>query len=486
MPIHNQIIGKISGFLRAAFRASGKQGPVMCRAFPFWGIERSNFTFSDVFSIIPAYGKREMRAGRNKDKTNGRELCMIEVKELRKRYGDVEAVKGVSFSVGKEQVLGFLGPNGAGKTTIMKILTGYHYPTEGAAFVDGLSVQEESTAVKARIGYLPEGVPLYGELTVDEYLGFVADARHIDKGERAARIAQALDACGLASMRGRRIETLSKGFRQRTGLAGAIVHDPPILILDEPTTGLDPNQIIEIRTLIKELGKRKTVILSTHILQEVEAVCNRVLILNEGKIAAQGTPEEIAVSMKGGVSWKLRLTPAVGEAGWSCGEMASAPPSGEGNAVAAVEAAIGEFAAENGVESLSVEAMPPPPEGGPTALSYHNGPTSPPRQVVEAAPPPPEGGPTALSYHNGLASPPRQVATLPPRQVVEVSLLARNAGVGVADEDSFAEALFDWAVARRYKILSMSRQRLTLEDIFVQLTHDVAHDDPRNKSGGKQ
>jgi ABC-2 type transport system ATP-binding protein len=299
----------------------------------------------------------------------------------------------------------------------MKILTGYHYPTEGDVFVDGLSVQEESTAVKARIGYLPEGVPLYGELTVDEYLDFVVNARHIAKDERAARITQAIEACGLKSMRGRRIETLSKGYRQRAGLAGAIVHDPPILILDEPTTGLDPNQIIEIRALIKELGKRKTVILSTHILQEVEAVCNQVLILNEGKIAAQGTPEEIAVSMKGGVSWRLRLTSVADEAGRLHGE----------EAVTAIKAALAGFAAVNPVESYTVDPRPA-----------------------------------------------EEVSGTKGSGVFEVSLLARSTGSGIADEDSFAEALFDWAVTRHYKILLMSRQRLTLEDIFVRLTNETA------------
>jgi ABC-2 type transport system ATP-binding protein len=272
--------------------------------------------------------------------------------------------------------------------------------------VDGLSVQEQSVAVKARIGYLPEGVPLYGDLTVDEYLGFVADARLVAKGERAAKIGAAVEACGLSAMRRRRIETLSKGYKQRTGLAGAIVHDPPILILDEPTTGLDPNQIIEIRNLIKELGKRKTVILSTHILQEVEAVCNQVLILNEGKIAAQGTPEEIAVSMKGGVSWRLRLKTGDGSSG-----------------KAAVESALASFAAEHQGENQTVD------EKG--------------------------GG------------------------IFEAALLARNTGERAAGEDLFAEELFDWAVARDYKILSMSRQRLTLEDIFVQLTHDDRVKDKR-------
>jgi ABC-2 type transport system ATP-binding protein len=232
---------------------------------------------------------------------------MIEVRDLTKRYGRVEAVKDVSFSVGQDQVLGFLGPNGAGKTTVMKILTGYHFPSGGTALVDGVSVQEDPVAVKRRIGYLPESVPLYGDLPVTEYLNFIAQGRLIPRGERRAAIGRALEACGLEQAAFKRIETLSKGFRQRVGLAQAIIHDPPILILDEPTTGLDPNQIIEIRSLIKDLGKRKTVILSTHILQEVEAVCSQVLIINEGRIAAQGTAEEIAGTMRGGDTWELLL-----------------------------------------------------------------------------------------------------------------------------------------------------------------------------------
>jgi ABC-2 type transport system ATP-binding protein len=232
---------------------------------------------------------------------------MIEVRNLTKRYGPVEAVRDVSFSVGKDQVLGFLGPNGAGKTTIMKILTGYHFPSGGSALVDGISVQDDPVEVKKRIGYLPENVPLYTDLTVREYLSFIADVRLIP-GDRRTRVIQAgMDACGLGKVREKRIDTLSKGYRQRLGLAQAMVHDPPILILDEPTSGLDPNQIIEIRGLIKELGRRKTVILSTHILQEVEAVCSQVLILNEGRIAAQGRPEDIAETMKGGDTWELVL-----------------------------------------------------------------------------------------------------------------------------------------------------------------------------------
>lgn len=235
------------------------------------------------------------------------QAAKIEVKDLFKYYGNVQAVSGVSFSVGDRQVLGFLGPNGAGKTTIMKILTGYHFPSSGTAVVDGFSLDENPLEVKKRIGYLPENVPLYGDLTVEEYLTFTAGARFIPKQKQKEAVETSLETCAITTHRSQKIETLSKGYRQRTGLAQAILHDPPILILDEPTTGLDPNQIIEIRSLIKELGKRKTIILSTHILQEVEAICSQVLIINDGRIAAQGKPEEIAGSMKGGDTWELVL-----------------------------------------------------------------------------------------------------------------------------------------------------------------------------------
>jgi ABC-2 type transport system ATP-binding protein len=232
---------------------------------------------------------------------------MIQVENISKRYGDVEAVKDVSFTVDADQVLGFLGPNGAGKTTIMKILTGYHFPSTGTATVEGFSVSENSVEVKTRTGYLPESVPLYQDMTVEEYLAFMAEARLVVKEKQKSAVEESIASCGLKPVRGKLIDTLSKGYKQRVGLAQAIIHDPPVLILDEPTSGLDPNQIIEIRSLIKELGKRKTVILSTHILQEVEAVCSRVLILNEGRIAAQGTPEEIAGTLKGGDTWELLL-----------------------------------------------------------------------------------------------------------------------------------------------------------------------------------
>jgi ABC-2 type transport system ATP-binding protein len=232
---------------------------------------------------------------------------MIEVKSITKRYGAAEAVKDVSFSVGKDQVLGFLGPNGAGKTTIMTLLTGFDFPSDGTATLDGFSISDNPVEVKKRTGYLPESVPLYNDMTVDEYLSFMAAARLIPPDRQKAAIEKSIIDCGLKEVRSQLVETLSKGYKQRVGLAQAIIHDPPILILDEPTSGLDPNQIIEIRSLIKKLGKSKTVILSTHILQEVEAICSQVLILNEGRIAAQGTSEEIAGTLKGGDTWELLL-----------------------------------------------------------------------------------------------------------------------------------------------------------------------------------
>ena len=242
---------------------------------------------------------------------------MIEVKNVSKNYGNFQAVTDVSFSVSAAEVLGFLGPNGAGKTTIMKMLTGYHFPSSGRVLIDGINAEEDPIAVKRRIGYLPESVPLYGDMTVEEYLGFAAAARFVPAAEARGAVDKAIAACALGgAVRRQRIDSLSKGYKQRLGLAQSIIHDPPILILDEPTSGLDPNQIIEIRSLIRELGKSKTVILSTHILQEVQAVCSRVLILNEGRIAAQGTPEEIARSLKSpesenaaetGDTWELHL-----------------------------------------------------------------------------------------------------------------------------------------------------------------------------------
>ncbi len=224
---------------------------------------------------------------------------MIEVKNLKKKYGSFEAVKGVDFEIGRGEIVGLLGPNGAGKTTIMKMLTGYMFPTSGTAVLNDLDVVEHPLEVKTAIGYLPENTPLYNDLSVYDYLSFIAAAHGIEKKDKEDRIVEVTKECGLEKVLFRPISEISKGYKQRVGLAQALIHDPSILILDEPTSGLDPNQIIEIRDLIKRLGREKTVILSTHILQEVEAICSRVLILNEGFIVAKGTAAEIAKELRG-------------------------------------------------------------------------------------------------------------------------------------------------------------------------------------------
>ncbi|MGZ9189859.1 MAG: ABC transporter ATP-binding protein, partial [Nitrospira sp.] len=211
---------------------------------------------------------------------------MIEVSELKKSYGSVEALRGVSFSIPAGQIVGLLGPNGAGKTTIIKILTGYLQPGGGAVFVDGLDVLTHTREVQARLGYLPENAPLYPELSVQGYLKMIADLRQIPDDKQIERISEAVYATGLAEHLTRPIGTLSKGFRQRVGLAQAILHQPKLLILDEPTVGLDPTQIVEIRRLIHRLAEKSTILFSTHILSEVEALCDRAIILINGLVKA--------------------------------------------------------------------------------------------------------------------------------------------------------------------------------------------------------
>ena len=218
---------------------------------------------------------------------------MIEVRHLSKRFGRTVAVDDVSFDVSKGEVLGFLGPNGAGKTTTMRILTCYLAADSGSASVAGFDVLDDPLEVRRRVGYLPENAPLYQDMDVTSYLEFVAQVRGIPREERKRHIGKMVEVCGLGSVVGRGVGELSKGYKQRVGLAQTLIHDPEFLVLDEPTTGLDPSQIIEIRELIKEIGKERTVILSTHILPEVEATCSRVIIINEGSLVAGGTPEEL-------------------------------------------------------------------------------------------------------------------------------------------------------------------------------------------------
>ncbi len=224
---------------------------------------------------------------------------MIEVQNLTKRYPTRLAVDDVTFSVREGEIVGFLGPNGAGKTTTMRVLTGFLPPTSGTARVAGHDIVRQSNAARSALGYLPESAAAYPEMRVHEYLSFRARLEGVAGADVRARVAEVLDRCLLGEVEGRKIENLSKGFRQRTALAGALVHQPPVLILDEPTIGLDPVQIIKIRETIRELGKNRAVLLSTHILPEVETVCDRVLIIDRGRIVAEGTPADLRSKLAG-------------------------------------------------------------------------------------------------------------------------------------------------------------------------------------------
>jgi ABC-2 type transport system ATP-binding protein len=233
---------------------------------------------------------------------------MIEVRDLTKRYGDLVAVKGLSFTVETGRIWGLLGPNAAGKTTTMRILTGYLPATEGRATVAGFDVFNETDAVKKAIGYLPENVPLYTDMTVTGYLEFVAEIKQVPAAKRRDAVARALNAAGLEGVKGRLAKNISRGYKQRVGIAQAMIHDPKVLVLDEPTIGLDPAQIIEIRELIRGLRGEHTILLSTHILAEVTEVCDGAVIINEGRLMASGSLEELTASFKrqDGVTVKVR------------------------------------------------------------------------------------------------------------------------------------------------------------------------------------
>jgi ABC-2 type transport system ATP-binding protein len=225
---------------------------------------------------------------------------MIEVKDLVKTYGTKRAVDGISFTVRRGEILGFLGPNGAGKSTTMKMITGFLRPDAGSARVDGIDVAADPVAVKRKLGYLPESAPAYPEMTVGEFLGFIAEVRGFRTADaRRAQVDRAVALTHLESVRRQTIETLSKGYKQRVGFAQALLHDPPVLVLDEPTDGLDPNQKNEVRALIKSMAVEKAVILSTHILEEVEAICTRVIIISQGRVVADETPAQLQARQPG-------------------------------------------------------------------------------------------------------------------------------------------------------------------------------------------
>ena len=231
---------------------------------------------------------------------------MIEIQNLTKRYGQITVVDNLNFTVNKGEILGFLGPNGAGKTTTMNIITGYLPSTEGTVKVDGFDIMESPTEVKKRIGYLPEHPPIYMDMTVKEYLDFVSDLKLVERRQKKGQMNDIMELIKITHVRDRLIKNLSKGYKQRVGLAQALIGSPDVLVLDEPTVGLDPKQIIEIRKLIKALGKEHTIILSSHILPEVSAVCERVVIINNGKIVAVDTPDNLSKGF--GTVSKLSVT----------------------------------------------------------------------------------------------------------------------------------------------------------------------------------
>jgi ABC-2 type transport system ATP-binding protein len=224
---------------------------------------------------------------------------MIKIKELRKRFGPIVAVDGVSFEVEKGQVLGFLGPNGAGKSTVMRMLACFLRPDSGTAQICGFDILKNPVQVRQNIGYLAENVPAYNEMTVGAFLDFICDVRNLEGQKRKQALDKVVSMCHIESVYHQTIETLSKGYKRRVGLAQALIHDPPVLILDEPTDGLDPNQKHEVRLLISKMAKDKCIVVSTHILEEVEAVCSRAIIIARGKILADSTPEELKNRYKG-------------------------------------------------------------------------------------------------------------------------------------------------------------------------------------------
>ncbi|MDX1639886.1 MAG: ATP-binding cassette domain-containing protein [Balneolaceae bacterium] len=258
----------------------------------------------------------------------------ITVSNLTKEYGPQKAVDDISFEVKTGEILGFLGPNGAGKSTTMKIITCFISPTEGSVSLNGYNIFDHGREVRRRIGYLPENTPLYTDMSMVDYLKFAARLQEMPEDRIMPRIREMIDVCGLGPEKHKYIGELSKGYRQRVGLAQALIHDPEVLILDEPTTGLDPNQIVEIRSLIKEIGKEKTVMLSSHILKEVEATCDRILIINKGRLVADGSTQELRQRARGADQLLVQIKAGNGEvdqALLNLASIAAVNPAGEGD-----------------------------------------------------------------------------------------------------------------------------------------------------------
>lgn len=353
---------------------------------------------------------------------------VLEVKQVSKLYENQRGVRDIDFSMSRGEIVGFLGPNGAGKTTTMRMITGYLNPSRGSIAIDGLSMADHPKKARQKIGYLPETPPLYPEMSVMSYLKFIADLRDIPVREQKQRIGEVIGRLGLQGRERQIIRSLSKGYKQRIGLAQAILHGPDLLVLDEPTSGLDPKQIIEIRQLIRELGENHTVLLSTHILPEINALCNRVLILHQGRIVLDGQPDQLANSLndtfevslevKGPretVLAELRATPGVSSVRELTSEAESQPAIAAPLEERAGEAAAGEEATAEGSTSLA----------------------------------------------DGSGS---ESGTV-------------KAVVAASDREDIREAIFYRMAERRLPILAMKKESLSLEDIFLKLTTDEKLDD---------
>ncbi|MEK3719009.1 ABC transporter ATP-binding protein [Paenibacillus sp. FSL H8-0034] len=368
---------------------------------------------------------------------------MLEVKQVSKLYENQRGVHSIDFSMSRGEIVGFLGPNGAGKTTTMRMITGYLNPTHGSIAIDGLSMSDHPRKARQKIGYLPETPPLYPEMSVQSYLQFIADLRGIPVKQQKHRIGEVIERLGLQGRERQIMRSLSKGYKQRMGLAQAILHNPDLLILDEPTSGLDPKQIIEIRQLIRELGENHTVLLSTHILPEINTLCNRVLIINQGRIVLDGHPDQLAQSM--GETFEVSLE-VKGPRDAVLAELRSLPQIASVKPLADVLAAGGSAATDSA--ALAPQPNPDAPEHGVGA---------------EAVPAEPAAG-QALSS---------TVAAEPTVRVL----------VSATDRVDVREAIFYRMAERRYPILAMRKESLSLEDIFLKLTTNETIDPTASSNG---
>lgn len=358
---------------------------------------------------------------------------MLEVKKVSKMYTNHRGVDEIDFTINRGEIVGFLGPNGAGKTTTMRMITGYLNPTKGSILVDGLSMADHPKKVRRKIGYLPETPPLYPEMTVGDYLKFVAQLRDVPTREQKLRISEVIGKLGLQGREKQIIRSLSKGYKQRVGLAQAIVHKPDLLIMDEPTSGLDPKQIIEIRQLIRELGENHTVLLSTHILPEVNAICNRVLIINQGRVVLDGKPDNLAQSM--GERFEVNLE-VRGPREIILREIGALPLIESVEAIPSADSVEEAFLAEESVEHSADESV---------------------AQDV------PEGAADEETAESGLTLVPATGATISETSTVKLHVLSK-------DRTDVRESLFFRLAELGYPILEMKRMSLSLEDIFLKLT----------------